>query len=154
MWLTHHLAVIPHEFSNSIKIWFLEIGTEPGDISWGGNSLWNVTLLANIDENVDYSAALVAGQHWQVAAVAVAGPGLGNAVSYLISRLLIKRPFFGARQVAPFVLFWYLFFDITNLWDYVPTRTVAGDEDVTHFIEGSGLSRWWVYEAVGAYLVL
>lgn len=149
MWLTHYLAVIPHEFSHSITAWILGIKPEPGNISWGGSSLWNVTLLDNIDENVDYSAALVAGQHWQVAVVAVAGPGLGNAVPYLISRMLIKRSFFATRPIASFVLFWYLFFGMANLWDYVPTRTFAGDGDVTHFVEGSGMSRWWIYAVVG-----
>src|SRR5919112_441433 len=76
--LAHYAAVIPHEFAHSIMAWILGIKDQPGNIDWGGTSLLNVLLLANIDENVDYTPALEAGKHWQVALTAFAGPGIAS----------------------------------------------------------------------------
>lgn len=153
MILTHYLVVIPHEYSHSFMAWFTGIKPGPWNIDWGGTSAWNLFLLAKIDENVDYTQAITNGRHWQVALTAFAGPGIGNLVPYLITRLLIKRRFIAVRPWLSFVLFWYLLFGVANLWDYVPTRVFADDGDVTHFLLGWPISRWWVY-AVGGYLVL
>ncbi len=151
--VTHYVAVIPHEFAHSIMAWLLGIKPEPGNITWGGTSLGNVLLLWDIDENVDYTAALAAGRGAAVAVVAFAGPGLANGGLYLLSRWLITRPWFATRPVAGYVLFWFLFMNLVNLYCYVPLRTFADDGDVHHFLLGTGLSPWWVY-GVGGALVL
>ncbi len=154
MLLTHYLAVLPHEFSHSVVAWIVGIKPVPGNIIWGGTSLWNITLLAHVDENVDYQAALAAGRYWQVAVAAAAGLVIGNAVPYLVVRsLMFRGTFAGSRPVWLYVLFWYLFFGVANLYDYVPTRVFTGDGDVTHFVEGSHIDRWWIY-AIGTPLVL
>jgi hypothetical protein len=152
--LTHYLGVIPHEFSHSVTAWVLGIKGEPGNIDWGGSSLWNVTLLAHINENIDYSGALAAGKTAQVAIVAFAGPGIGNFLPYLIVRFgFMKRTWLAHRPVLLYVLFWYYFVSLVNLYDYIPLRVFAPDGDVTHFVLGSGLSRWWIF-VVGTYGVL
>jgi hypothetical protein len=151
MWLTHYVAVLPHEFSHSIVARLTGIKSTPGDITWGGTGLWNVFLLAHVDENVDYSAALAAGHHWQVAAAAAAGPMIGNALPYVLvrSRLLGAR----LRPTALYIWFWYLFFSLVNVYDYLPLRTFSTDGDVTHFVEGSGWSRWAIYVVVTPLVV-
>jgi hypothetical protein len=154
MWLTHYLAVLPHEFAHSIVAWIVGIKPVPGDITWGGTSLWNIMLLAHVDEHVDYQAAIAAGKDWQAAAAALAGPVIGNGLPYLIVRNLIFRGrFLTSHPVLLYVVFWYLFFGVANLYDYVPTRVFADDGDITHFVEGSHANRWWIY-AIGTSLVL
>lgn len=151
--LAHYAAVIPHEFAHSIMAWLLGIKDQPGNIDWGGTSLLNVLLLIHIDENVDYTAALAAGKTWQVALVAFAGPGMANGGLFLLARALITQPWFRSRPVAANFLFWFLFMNLANLYDYVPMRVFAGDGDVHHFILGSGVNPWVIY-VVGGYVVL
>lgn len=147
--VTHYLAVIPHEFAHSTVAWLLGLKPEPGDITWGETSPANLLLLVDIDENVDYTAALDAGRGAAVAMVAFAGPGLANGGFYLLSRALIGRHWLETRPVVTYVLFWFLFINLVNLYCYVPMRTFAGDGDVHHFLLGTGLSPWWVYGIVG-----
>lgn len=154
MWLTHYLAVIPHEFSHSIVAWIVGTKPVPGDLTWGGASLWNIMLLAHVDENVAYGDAIAAGRDWQVAVAAAAGPVVGNGVPYLIVRtFLFRSGRLCSRPVWLYVVFWYLFFCAANLYDYVPTRVFADDGDVTHFVEGAHVGRWWIY-AIGTCAVL
>jgi hypothetical protein len=151
--LTHYAAVLPHEFMHSFVAWILGIKPNPLLIHWGGTSLLNVLLLVNIDEHVDYSAALAAGKTWQVALIAFAGPGLANGGLYLLSRRLIRSLYVASRPLVAYGLFWFLFMNLANLYDYVPLRTFAPNSDVWHFREGTGLSPWAIY-ALGGYLVL
>lgn len=151
--LAHYAAVLPHEFSHSVMAWLLGIKDQPGNIDWGGTSLLNILLLIHIDENVDYTAALDAGKHWQVALTAFAGPGIANGGLFLISRYLITKSWFLSRPVAANFLFWFLFMSLANLYDYVPMRVFADDGDVHHFILGSGIDPWVIY-VVGGYAVL
>lgn len=151
--LAHYAAVLPHEFSHSIMAWLLGIKDQPGNIDWGGTSLLNILLLIHIDENVDYTAALESGKHWQVALTAFAGPGIANGGLFLLSCLLIAKPWFRTRPVAANFLFWFLFMNLANLYDYVPMRVFAADGDVHHFVLGSGIDPWVIY-VVGGYAVL
>lgn len=151
--LTHYAAVLPHEFSHSIVAWILGIKDTPFNIDWGGSSLLNILLLMHIDENVDYSTALAAGKDWQVALVSFAGPGLTNGGLYLLCRRFITRPSVTSRPGVAYVLFWFLFMNLANLYDYVPISVFADDGDVHHFILATGLSPWTIY-VVGGYLVL
>lgn len=152
--LTHYVAVIPHEFAHSITAWLLGIKPEPGNITWGGSSLTNVLLLWDINENIDYTAAFAAGKGAAVAVVAFAGPGLINGGFYLLSRSMIMRPWFAARPVASYVLFWFLWINLANVYCYVPLRTISDDGDVHHFLLGTGLSPWWVYGVVGVLVLV
>lgn len=152
-WLTHYVAVLLHEFSHSFTAWFLGVKTDPFDIDWGGTGWWNLSMLAHVDENVSYQDALAAGLDTRVAIVAAAGPVLGNLVPYLVTRWVIVRERLSTRPVLTWLLFWYLVNGVANLYDYVPTRVFADDGDVTHFVLGSGVSRWAVF-VTGSYLVL
>jgi hypothetical protein len=150
--LAHDAAVLPHEFGHSFMAWALGIKSDPLVIRWGGTSLANMLLLVHIDENVDYSAALHAGKNWQVALAAFAGPGLANGGLYLASRwTLAKRP--SRSPLATWCLFWFLFMNLANLFDYVPIRTFSPWDDVAHFRWATGVSPWVVY-IIGGYAVL
>jgi hypothetical protein len=151
--LAHYAAVLPHEFAHSIMAWLLGIKDQPGNIDWGGTSVPNLLFLIHIDENVDYTAALAAGKNWQVALTAFAGPGIANLSLFLLSRYLITKPRFRTRPVAANFLFWFLFMNLGNMYDYVPMRVFSNDGDVHNFIQGTGMNPWVIY-VVGSYLVL
>lgn len=150
---THYAAVLPHELSHSVLAWIVGIKDSPQNLDWGGNSLLNILLLIHIDENVDYPTALAAGKNWQVALVAFAGPGLINGGLYCLCRRFIFAPPIVSRPIVAYVLFWFLFMNLANLYDYIPIRVFAGDGDVHHFILATSISSWGVY-VVGGYLVL
>ncbi|CAM3849124.1 hypothetical protein [Smaragdicoccus niigatensis] len=149
--LTHYAAVLPHEFGHSFMAWALGLKPDPLNIHWGGSSIANVLLLINIDEHVDYSAAFDAGKNWQVAAVAFAGPGLANGGMLLLSRWGLTRRWLRSHSIAGYVLFWFYFFNVVNLYCYIPLR-VFTTGDVHNFIRGTGISPWAVY-IVGTYVV-
>lgn len=151
--ITHYAAVIPHEFAHSLVAWVVGIKDQPGDIDWGGMSPLNVLFLANIDENVDYTAALDAGKHWQAAVTAFVGSGLVNVGLFLISRALLRKPWLRTRPVIAYFLFWFLLMNLGNMYDYVPMRVFADHGDVHNFIQGTGIDPWVIFVA-GSYLVL
>ena len=151
--LTHYAAVLPHEFAHSTVAWLVGIKSVPGDIYWGPGSVVNILLLVDIDENVDYSAALDAGRNWQVALVAFAGPILVNGGLYVVSRLLLRTSYCAARPNFTYVLFWFYLMNAANLFCYIPLRVFPEDGDVYNFLRGTGMSPLWVY-VVGGYVVL
>ncbi len=150
--LSHYAAVLPHEFSHSIMAWLLGLKSDPLAIDWGGTSLLNILLLIHVDENVDYSTALDAGKHWQVALVAFAGPGLANVGLYLAARFVMAKRVLMSR-FAIYCLLWLLFMNLANMFDYVPMRTFSPWDDVAHFRLATGVSPWVIYVVAG-YAVL
>lgn len=151
--LSHYAAVIPHEFAHSITAWLLGIKEQPLDIDWGGTSLLNVLLLADIDENVDYASAMDAGKHWQSAVTAFVGPGVINAGFFLLSTFVLRAGWLVGRPVIANFVFWFLLMNLGNLYDYVPMRVFADHGDVYNFSNGSGVNPWFIF-VLGTYLVL
>lgn len=152
MLLAHYAAVLPHEFSHSFVAWFLGIKSDPWNIHWGGTSVGNILLLYNIDEKVDYQAALAEGRNAAVALVALAGPGM-NGLLYLLARFVAPLWRREARPFVAYLTFWFLLMQLGNLYDYVPVRVAASDGDVRHWIWATHMSPWTIYVVVG-YLVL
>jgi hypothetical protein len=151
--LTHYVAVLPHEFTHSFLAWVLGIKDNPWLIDWGGTSWLNILLLVHINENVDYKAALAAGQVVAVALVALSGPLLANGGMYLIFRKLSTSRSVRSRPFVSWVVFWLVVMNLGNLWCYVPIRTFAADGDIRHFIWASDVSPWLIYVVLG-YLIL
>lgn len=116
----------------------------------GGTSIPNLLFLIHIDENVDYTAALEAGKHWQVALTAFAGPGIANVSLFLISRHLISQPWFRLRPVAANFMLWFVLMNLGNIYDYVPMRVFSDDGDAHNFIQDTGTKNSWVVSVVGS----
>ncbi len=152
-WLTHYIAVIPHEYAHSFMAWLTGIKANPIVIDWGGTSLHNILTLGNIDEEVDYEQALSGGHTTAAAVTAMAGAVIGNGVPYLVVRWLMRRAAVTARPWVIYALFWYVVHCVGNFYDYVPLRTFSADGDVANVTLGTGWSRWWIL-AVAGYLTL
>src|ERR1700690_2614515 len=89
--LAHYLAVFPHEYAHSFMAWFLGYKPHPLAIDYGGTSWWNVFLLSDIDEHVNYDLIISQGHLYHMALIGFAGPGLANGLLYLISLFLLAR---------------------------------------------------------------
>lgn len=153
--LSHYVIVFTHEYAHAVTAWILGYKNSPLDINYGGTSLANLLLLANIDQKVDNSLIYAAGHPGHVALIAFAGPGIIIFLFFLTSWLIrnkkiLKHPY----------LLYFLFF--ANLWclggtyAYVPVRTFTPHGvmiDILDVEQALNLSPWLIYFFVG-YLVI
>lgn len=150
--LSHYLTVFPHEFCHSFMAYFLGDKANPFNLEYGGTHWTNLVFLANIDENVDYKTIFFAGQHWHVALIAFAGPGIANGLMFIASLLLLRNKKIQAHVYWFYFLFWFNLMNLGNFYDYIPIRTFVDHGDMGHFAMGLGISPWWVY-VIGSYIV-
>ncbi len=128
------------------------IKSDPWNIEWGDGSIGDILLLRGIDENVDYERALSLGKNVAVAATVLAGPGM-NAVMFLLTRFLVPLWRTSGRPAVAYSMFWFVFMNVANLYDYVPIRVAASNGDVWQWIQATHMSAWWVYGVVGAFVL-
>ncbi len=150
--LAHYLGMLPHEYAHSFMAWALGDKANPLALKYGGTGLENLLLLANMDENVNYSLILSAGHPYHVALIAFAGMGIANGLMYILSLCLLAMKYVQQRPVLYYFLFLFNLMNLGNFYDYVPVRTFGTHGDVANFILGSGISPWWIY-SVGGYIV-
>ncbi|MGY2048308.1 hypothetical protein ACW9J6_09020 [Methylobacterium sp. JK268] len=142
--IAHHAAVLAHEFGHSFTAWLLGLKEDPLTLRWGAATVLNALTLHQIGENVDYGRAWQSGRGGAAALVAAAGPLLVNGGLYAASRAALL--WHGGRSwPAVLLLFWFLFMNLANVYDYVPIRTFAASGDIAHLCRGLGLSPWWIY---------
>jgi hypothetical protein len=141
--LAHHAAVLLHEFGHSGMAWLLGLKATPGSLRWGPPTLVNALTLHGIGENVDYASAFAAGQGTAVALVGATGPLLVNGGLYLVARTALLRAPSRSPGLADLLLYWFLFMNLANVFDYVPIRTFA-QGDIGHLCQGLGLPPWSV----------
>lgn len=153
--LSHYFTVFLHEYAHAFTAWILGYKHSPFDLNYGGTSLSNLLLLANIDQNVNNNLIYAAGHPDHVALIAFAGPGIIIALFFLSLWLILSK---GIKRY-PYLLYFLLFF---NLWcaggtyAYVPVRTFTTHGvmvDVLDIEQALNISPWWIYFFVG-YLVM
>lgn len=152
--LSHYIAVFPHEFSHSIVAWILALKSHPLNIDYGGTSLQNILFLSNIDENNNYYLMYLLGKKHLIPIIAAAGP-LMNGVLYILSswalfscRSLHKKPLFF------YFIFWFNIMNLGNIFDYIPIRVFTTHGDIGHILFGlNNVSHWWIF-IPGTYIVI
>lgn len=152
-WLSHYVAVFPHEYGHSLIASLSGFKDHFWQIDYGGKSLANVLLLANIDEQVNYTAMYAAHKDWLVALTAFAGPGFGNGLTYLISLWGMSQRNIESRPWLFYFFFWWNINSIGNFIDYVPIRTFAPHGDMFNLQHGLHISPWWLMIILG-YLIV
>lgn len=142
--LAHHLAVIVHEYAHSFVAFALGYKDHPLRIQWGGLGVSNLLLLSNVDEHVDYQSMFAQGAGWAVALVALAGPGFGNGLTYLVSLFMVNRRRGRDEQGDWTLLFAYALnvMSVGNFFSYVPIRTFVSHGDIAHISQGLDVSPW------------
>ncbi len=141
--LAHHAAVLVHEYGHSGMAWLLGLKTTPGSLRWGPPTLVNALTLYAIGENVDYAGAFAAGRGRAVALVAATGPLFLNGGLFLVARGVLVRAPTCLPGLGGLLLYWFLFMNLANVYDYVPIRTFA-QGDIGHLCQGLGLPPWIV----------
>ena len=152
-WLSHYLAVFPHEYAHSIVASLFGFKQHFWQIDYGGKSVWNILFLIHIDEHVNYAAMHAAHKDWLIALTAFAGPGIGNGITYLISLWLLSREYIQSKIWLFYFIFWWNVNSIGNFIDYVPSRTFASHGDMANLAFGLHISPWWIMIVLGYCVV-
>lgn len=147
--LAHHLAVFVHEYAHSFAAFALGYKDNPFQIHFGGTSPLNFLLLNGVDEYVDYQNMFDHGTGWAVATVAMAGPALGNGITYFASLALMDSE--AARKHDWLTLFAFALnvMSVGNFFSYVPIRTFVDHGDIAHITQGLGISPWTTLMVLG-----
>jgi hypothetical protein len=156
IWLSHYIAVFPHEYAHSFTAWFCGEMTNPLALDYGGRSLKNILLLWDIDENVEYQRIFMAGHGFHAALIAFAGSGIGSALLFVLGAFLLRNKRIKLRPYLYYFIFWFQLMNLGNFYDYVPIRTFSSHGDMGNMIRGLGISPWWVFVIFGyvvAFLV-
>ncbi|MDP9902361.1 hypothetical protein [Variovorax ginsengisoli] len=138
--LAHHLAVFVHEYAHSFTAFALGYKPNPLQLHFGGAGLLNLLLLSGIDEYVDYQNMFSHGAGWAVGLVALAGPALGNGLTYFLSLAFANSS--AARRHDGLALFAFAVnvMSVGNFFSYVPIRTFADHGDIGHIAQALGAS--------------
>ena len=89
--VVHAIAYFLHEYSHSTTAWLMGFKANPLAITYGPFDMSNVLLQQDVDENVDYGPMLASGHGIQVALIALAGPGIGNGLLYVVVAVVLAR---------------------------------------------------------------
>jgi len=152
--LSHYLAVFFHEYAHSFMAFLLGYKQNPLDIHYGGKSLLNIFLLANIDQNVDYNILYSFGHTKEIAIIAAAGPVM-NGVLYVVTLWMLKNRLTIRRFYRYYFLLLFNLMNLGNIYDYIPIRTFATSGnmvDVLDIEKALHISPWWIYGSLG-YLI-
>lgn len=152
--LSHNLAFFLHEYAHSFMAWFLGYKMHPLDLYYGGNSLANLLLLIDVNENINYSSLFHTAPGFKITLIAFAGPGIANGLLYLLSYYYLKSPKPKSHPYLFYFIFCFNLMNLGNLYDYVPLRTFSGSGDVEHFVQGLGISPWIIFVVFGYIVAL
>lgn len=137
--IAHAIAYFTHEFSHSFLAWALGFMANPLLIDYGTLSPGNLVMLLEVGDNVQYQPIIQGGHGLAAAAIALAGPFVGNGVLYALLYALVKRRPAQSR-FALSLAFWTLAMCAGNIWSYVPIRAITTHADIAIAADGLGMS--------------
>ncbi|MBN8748046.1 MAG: hypothetical protein J0I65_11130 [Variovorax sp.] len=140
--LAHHFAVFVHEYAHSFAAFALGYKGNPFQIHLGGTGPLNLLLLGGIDEHVDYQNMFNHGAGWAAAIVGLAGPALGNGITYFASLALVDSEAAKRHDWCALFAFALNVMSVGNFFAYVPIRTFVAHGDIAHITLGFGISPW------------
>ena len=150
--VTYYVSFMTHEYGHSFAAWMLGIKSSPWPITWGSNTIGNFLFLSEVDEHVDYDAAMASGKNLAVAVVALSGIAV-NALLYLVFRFAAPLWRTSTHALVAYSTFWLLAMEVGNFFCYVPIRVASPSGDMHNWTVGSHQSWWWLYVIIG-YLTL
>lgn len=137
----HAVAFFTHEFAHSFTAWALGYMANPFALDYGGLNPGNLIFLLDVGDNVQYAPILNGGHGLAVAAIALAGPFVGNALLYVILYAVARRSR-PREKIAPHIVFWLLAMCAGNVWSYVPIRAITTHADIAIAASGLGIGVW------------
>jgi hypothetical protein len=146
--ITHAIAFMLHEYSHATLAWLLGFKVNPLALHYGHLDLSNLLLQQDIDENVDYGPIFGTGHGFDAAMIALAGPGFGNGVLYVVCAWVLTGQVSRMRPAGVLLVFWLSLMACGNLWSYAPIRTIATHPDMALIARGLGISDWTLFPFV------
>jgi hypothetical protein len=137
--IAHAIAYFTHEFSHSVLAWALGFMANPLLIDYGTLSAGNLVMLLEVGDNVQYQPIIQGGHGLAAAAIALAGPFVGNGLLYALLYALAKRRPAHSR-LALSLAFWTLAMCAGNIWSYVPIRALTTHADIAIAADGLDMS--------------
>ncbi|WP_420136602.1 hypothetical protein [Sphingomonas sp.] len=142
--LSHAIAYLTHEYSHSVTAWLLGYMPHPFALDYGGLTPANIVLLSGVGDNVQYDPILATGHGTAAAAIALAGPYVGNALLYvglcIVARRLPEQGIF-----ATSCLYWLMLMCAGNVWSYVPIRAITTHADIAIAANGLHVGVWTLF---------
>jgi hypothetical protein len=155
--IAHATAYLTHEYAHSLMAWLLGWMKQPFGIDYGSASLSNCLFLGDVSDNVDYAAIFAAGHGLAAAAIALAGPMLGNGLLYFAVYALMSSTRMGRSRHVMMFLYWLSLMCAGNVWSYVPIRALTSHADIALAAKGLGVSVWVLFPflmAISAFIML
>ncbi|PZU58572.1 MAG: hypothetical protein DI547_09520 [Sphingobium sp.] len=137
--VAHAIAYLAHEYSHSFAAWVSGYMENPLALDYGGINPGNLVFLSDVGDNVQYDPIMDSGHGLTAAAIALAGPFVGNALLYagLYATTGFSRP---RDSLASSLLFWMLAMCAGNVWSYVPMRALTTHADIAIAAQGLRIS--------------
>lgn len=137
--IAHHAMIYFHEWVHGTVAWLTGYKSHPFAIHYGDQwfTLWD------IEEAVPYQQILADGKPAVMAAIAIA-PLLLQAFVFILGLKLLDRPSIQKNRWVFGLTFWVTFFQLAEIYCYIPIRTFAPKDDVFNFLYATGLSPWFV----------
>jgi hypothetical protein len=148
--VAHAVASLTHEYSHSLTAWLLGWMKQPFGIDYGNATVFNVILLQDVSDNVDYTSIFAGGGVVSAALIALAGPFIGNGALYFILYGLMSTGFIKSRRFFLEFFYWLALMCAGNVWSYVPIRSISTHADIAIAAKGLGLSTWALFPFVMA----
>jgi hypothetical protein len=135
----YYVCILLHEWAgHGLAAWLLGEKSSPFDIYYGG---W---ALLHVDENVDYTKLMAAGQGISVAMIAINGVVV-TGLFFILSLILLPRVSTQKNTVLFAFLYWALVVNMVPLLQYFTLTAFSSEGDVGHFTHGLNISPWWIF---------
>jgi hypothetical protein len=146
--VAHAVAYLTHEYSHTLMAWSLGWMKQPFGIDYGPSTVSNFIFLGDVSDNVDYDPIFARSHGASAAAIALAGPFIGNGVLYFLLYGLTTLAAIRSHRLALSFLYWLALMCAGNVWGYVPIRAITTHADIAIAAKGLGLSTWTLFPFV------
>ncbi|HWQ20501.1 MAG TPA: hypothetical protein VN455_12030 [Methanotrichaceae archaeon] len=149
--ITKVSSLLLHEWSHSTVAYLLGVTNKsPLDIYYGTD--WTFRGMTAINDTAVYSSLMASGSGVDAGMIFIAGP-LMNVFLSVIALALLFWPRARQSSIAFFFIFWAALHNVSQVWSYIPIRSVLYDGgDVYYFETALGISPWLV-TAVGTAML-
>jgi hypothetical protein len=148
--VAHAAAYLTHEYAHTLTAWTLGWMDKPFDIDYGTATVYNAIFLGDVSDNVHYEPIFASGHGVTAAAIALAGPFLGNGVLYFVIYALTSSLWIRSRRYVLMFFYWLSLMCAANVWSYVPLRALTTHADIALAARGLGISTWLLFPFVMA----
>ncbi len=139
IFIAHHGMIYFHEWVHGTAAWLTGYKSHPFAIHYGEKWI----TLRDIDEAVPYNQILRDGKPSVMAFIAIA-PLVCQVLVFLLGLKLMNLPALQSKRWLFAFVYWFTFFQLAEIFSYIPIRSFAQKDDIYNFDFATGLSPWFV----------